>query len=83
VHKANLASQSTVFRDMFATVKAEDGLPEVPVAEPMEVLEVVLPYCYPDQTLLFDLSLPDHAFWQIVKAFDKYGVSCGPESEIN
>ncbi len=68
-NKANVASGSFVFRDMFETGSGGD---EIPVAEAGKVLEAVLPYCYPDSIEPIDVD--SKTFWEVLKAFDKYQV---------
>lgn len=43
------------FRNMFASATAEEGTPEVQMAESTEDLVAILPHCYPIRTLsLYD-----------------------------
>lgn len=68
-----LSAHSTVFGDMFETATAEGDADEVALAEPREVLEVVLSYCGAEQVVPIDCF--GEAFWQVTKAFNKYDVS--------
>lgn len=72
VHRSNLTSGSVVFRDMFQTETAAGGT-EIEVAEDAEVLEMVLPYCYPEPVDPGKLKYND--MWKAVKVFDKYQAS--------
>ncbi len=74
VHKANLAMHSPVFGDMLELGSGPSGgLAEVLVTEASEVLELVLPQCYPGRTHPLDatsaLILP------VARAFHKYEVN--------
>lgn len=76
VHKANLISHSIVFRDMLEltdSTGAKDGGPaqECELTESAEVLEIVLPYLYPEkvktgfETILPNRTLAIELFWSI------------------
>ena len=70
VHKANLASSSTVFRDIFALPNSEEG--EIEMAEDEEVLGKILAYCYPDDVPRFVVG--SYGWRKVCRAMDKYQV---------
>lgn len=72
MHKKRLGASSIVFEDMFE-IGSGGGVAEVPVAESSEVLEAVLPYCYPVRNPAFDLTRPCAV--DVIRTFDKYDVS--------
>ncbi len=57
---------------MFETV-ASDDWQEVSMDEGADVLEAMLPFCYPASVPALDNRTD--VFWKLVKAFDKYSVS--------
>jgi hypothetical protein len=74
IHKVNLIANSVFFRDLFATATASGGKDdEIPMAEKADVLEGVLPYCYPD--CLHPLYMEQKITYDLAKTFDKYQVS--------
>jgi hypothetical protein len=70
VHKANLSSSSTVFRDMFALPNSEEG--EIEMEEDEEVLGKILAYCYPDDVPRFVVG--SYGWLKVCRAMDKYQV---------
>lgn len=74
VHKVNLIAHSVFFRDLFGTATASGGKDdEIPMAEKANVLEGVLPYCYPDCLDPLDMEQP--ITYAIARTSDKYQVS--------
>jgi hypothetical protein len=66
-----LASNSTVFRDMFELPNSEEE--EVEMEEDEEVLGKILAYCYPGRVPRFDLA-HERAI-ETMKVMEKYQVS--------
>lgn len=75
VHKANLAVSSTVFADMFDTASHDTGaqLPIVELQENAEILERLLPYCYPSVSPVWEFDAAKDL--EFLRAVDKYMVS--------
>lgn len=75
VHKANLAVSSTVFADMFATASSDSGgeRPSIELQESAEILERLLPYCYPSVVPIWQHDAVKDL--QFIRAIDKYMVS--------
>ncbi|KAK4699553.1 hypothetical protein P7C70_g6707, partial [Phenoliferia sp. Uapishka_3] len=75
VHKTNLSTASHAFKDMLelgsgTPVKTTD---EVVLEETRAVLEVILPYIYPDPVVKYELKFPET--FSVLKAMDKYDLA--------
>ncbi|KAI5476823.1 cleavage and polyadenylation specific factor 5 [Pseudohyphozyma bogoriensis] len=77
VHKANLASGSTVFASMFASTtgeEKEEGRAVIGLAESSNVLKALLPYFYPRRVKQPEIDFSDSDDLEFIACVDKYEV---------
>lgn len=73
VHQANLSVSSTDFTDMFeSATSGKQKRPTIDMEESAEILERLLPYCYPSVTLRWEYVEGEDV--EFVQAVDKYHV---------
>ncbi|ORY82988.1 hypothetical protein BCR35DRAFT_331355 [Leucosporidium creatinivorum] len=83
VHRLYLEAHSPVFKNMFELGEAaEKGaeLPQVQLEETSAILEIALPYVYPNLLEPFKLDLKGD--FAVVKMFEKYGLDRGSEAVL-
>lgn len=61
-----------MFRDMFEVGEAGDGVAEVPMVEPSEVLEPVLSHCYGRSVAANFAYLAEP--WKVLRTLEKFDV---------